>query len=259
MVVTRRAPLADPRTRPRATRSRPPPSRPGCAGCRRTGWRRSARGSPRSPRSCASSARSSAGPVGACGQLPVADQATSEPTGSAPARSGRRLASPSAPSSCSAAFASGCTTRGPPRSPPRPAPPRSRKPGGSRSSAPPPSDFPCCVRWSLRDADRVASTASPSAPPTCALVLTRPGGEAGVALGRAGHRDRHQRREADADPRPEQDHHRQDVQRRSSPSAGACVNSTSPAVDQREAREEQRPGAEARDQRLGVADRAGSP
>jgi hypothetical protein len=33
---------------------------------------------------------------------------------------------------------------------------------------------PCAIRWLLRVVDSVASTASPSAPPTCAVVFTSP-------------------------------------------------------------------------------------
>ena len=97
------APLADPPQglgrRDRGRRRR----RPGCAACDRTGSRRSARASPRFPRCCASSARSSRG-LGACGPPP-------QPSGASellrPARWAPVLAPPS---SCSAAFASGCTT-----------------------------------------------------------------------------------------------------------------------------------------------------
>jgi len=52
----------------------------------------------------------------------------------------------------------------------RPAPLQSQTPGDTRWSTPPPWNARPAAACCLCDADRVASTANPSAPPTCAVV-----------------------------------------------------------------------------------------
>ena len=64
---------------------------------------------------------------------------------------------------------------------------------------------------SLRVAETVASTARPSAPPTCADVLTRPEARPASSGADARHGERHQRGERRADADAQQQHDRQDV------------------------------------------------
>ena len=120
--------------------------------------------------------------------------------------------------------------------------------------APRPWRSPAAIRSSVRVAESVASTARPSAPPTWAVVLTRPEARPASSLRRAGHRQRHQRREADADAEAEQDHRRQHVR------AVAAVDRR-PREERQADRDQHQPGissvfgAEAHDQRLGVPER----
>ena len=130
-------------------------------------------------------------------------------------------------------------------------------PGGSRWSArtpwrPQPRSGCRCA-----DADRVARTARPSAPPTCAEVLTRPEARPASSLVApdiarvisAG------KREAGA--RAEQDHRRQEMLEVIAVHRGR-VKRTSPHGYERHAGDQRRPGAKAHDQRLRVTDGEGA-
>ena len=89
---------------------------------------------------------------------------------------------------------------------------------------------PSASRDVVRLADRVESTARPSAPPTCWEVLNRPGGEAGVLGGDAGGRQqRHgHERQAHADRHREQ--RREQVAQVAAVAPAAPVSTSMPAV-----------------------------
>ena len=146
-----------------------------------------------------------------------------------------------------------------PRSRPRSARRRSGRRGGSPELSAASRATPSARSASVRSVASVASTARPIAPPTCTVVLTKPEASPeslGVAPDIASVISAGKARPGAG---AEQQHHRQDVDRRSSPSTGARANSSSPAPASTEARDQRGPRADAHDQPLRVAERQRRP
>ena len=145
-----------------------------------------------------------------------------------------------------------------PRAPRRSRPPaarrRPRRRADSRRPAPTTSESPWARRSSVRAVASAATTARPSAPPTCTSGVDQPGGEPGVALGGAGHGQRHQRREGEAGAQAEREHRGQQVDHVAGVHRGAREPGESQR-DQHEARDQHRPAAVAQDQLVGEAQR----